>query len=381
MKALWIVIWIICLIDCYMLSRYKVVFGDWQRNRNTEGMTWHRMLECFILIGVLLIITSNRTGTDIVNYYYWYIREQVTTREPLYTFLRIVAHRSGMSFYVFRTILTALSGILLCGVCWKNEISITFFMSLYMPALLFADSMQFRNAIALSIMIPATYLLFSEDNVIRNIVLFAFCVILAGQFHTSFYAYLIFLPMTSKHKKTYGKLIFIFGFLLLLVSFLNNRTVPLINVIYNWILSDGDTRSYRYAGGHMIFLYPMTVHLLSTGLLWYFAQFWDAENEGGNIVDKKYIDFINVMNLVFFVFVPLTMMSTTFYRHLRNMYVFDIISAYYLIRNLKETRRSYLIFFAMLVIALLWLYFMIGVYSTPKIIIDPIFKNGIWFWK
>lgn len=371
----------ICLLDCYLLPRKKVVFGSWQSEQPTEEMTWHKILELCILVSVLLIITSNRTGTDIVNYYNWYVREQVTTREPLYTFLRITAHQNGMSFYVFRTILTALTGILPCIVCRKNRIPITYFMCLYMPALLFADSMQFRNAIALCIVIPATFLLLTDSNHIRNKVCFMICVCVAAQFHTSFYFYLLFLLMTTKRKKTYGKIIFLLGVVLLLVSTLNNRTVPFINIIYNWMLPSGDLRTYMYAGGHMIFLYPMIVHLLSTGLLWYYAQFWnDSIGLSGNI-DKKYIDFINVMNLVFFIFVPLTMMNTTFYRFLRNMYIFDIISAYFLMRNLKYTSKRFLIFLYMFGIALLWLFFMVGVYSTTEIIIDPIFKEGEWFWK
>lgn len=378
MKILWVITFSICMIDYYLLTRKKVVFGDWQRARLTEEMTWHKILETCILCGVLLIITSNRVGTDIINYYNWYVREQETTREPLYTFLRIKAHQSGMSFYVFRTILSAITGVLPCMICRKYKIPITYFMCLYMPSLLFADSMQFRNAMAIYIMIPATFLLLMGNYGIRNKLFFIICVCIAAQLHTSFYCYFLFLLMTSKRKKTYAKVIFLLGIGLLLVSVLNHRTVPFINTIYRWILSGGDSRTYLYSGGHMIFLYPMIVHLFSTGLLWYYAQFWDGPSDN---IEKKYIDFINTINLIFFVFVPLTMMSTTFYRYLRNMYMFDIVSAYFLIRNLKYTKKSDLIFINMFCVSLLWLFFMIGIYSTTEIIINPIFKEGVWFWK
>lgn len=379
MFFIWLITLLVCFLDFYLLQKVKIKIGSYQRKRNTVDMSWHLIFDIVILLIVLLLITSNRTGVDIVNYNNWYIREQPTTREPLYTFLRIYSHRKGITFFGFRTLLTFISGVFFYQVCRKNSVPISFVMCCYLPSMFFIDSMQFRNAVALCIMLFATDYLIKDMKCKMNRIVYLISVIIAAQIHTSFYAFLIFLPMCSKRKKVYAKIIFICGILLLGVSVLNNRSVPFVDLVYNVILSSGDNRSYEYAGGHNIFLYPMFVHLLSTGLLLYYARFWKSKKN--NDYEKNYIDFINVINLIFFLFVTLTMMSTTFYRFLRNMYMFDIFSAYYLIRNSHNNKRKLAIFIGMILISLLWLYFMVGIYSSSKVLIYPIFKYGIWFWK
>lgn len=380
MTVLWIVTFIACGSSVALVDRVMIKTAANRDLKPQIERSSHLIIEILLLFSVFLMITANRTGVDIINYQNWYIRDEVVAgREILYTLLRNAAHASGMNFFVFRAIVTFISGVLPVIVLRKERINIAFFLAIYMPSLLFLDSMQFRNQISVSIVILGTYILIKKDDLKHKLV-FAVFILFAMQFHTSAIMFLVFLPVCSKHKKIWDKFFLILGILLLAAAFVNNRTVPFINILYSRFLSSNDERNYLYGSGHNIFLYPTIVHIL-TSILLDFAVKW-AKRDGWDTASYsyQYAQFINSANKMFFIFVPFVLMNTTFYRFLRNIFVFNIFAVGMAYKNSTSKNNRILMFFGLLMISILWIVFAVRFYSTVEIIIDPVLKDGIFFF-
>lgn len=380
MTLLWIITFLFSLISVLLVDRVVVTTGKKKTIKPQIDQTSHLILELLLLTGVFLLLTDNRTGVDIINYRNWYVRDEVVVgREMLYTLLRNAAHVSGMSFYVFRALVSLASGILPIIFLRKERINIAFFLAIYMPSLLFLDSMQFRNQVAVSIIILGSYFLIQKDD-IKHKLFFLLFIVIAMQFHTAAVMFLVFLPICSKHKKTWDKIFLVVGVLLFGFALMNNRTVPFINLLYSRLLSSGDTRTYFYGSGHSIFLYPTIVHII-TAILTDFSiiearkEGWDTDSFG-----YRYAQFISSANRMFFIFIPFVLMNTTFYRLIRNIFVFNIIAVALAYKQVHKTSNRAIMFFGLLGISVLWIVFATKIYSTYEIIIDPVLKNGVFFF-
>lgn len=370
---------VLCFVDSLVSSGYRLSI----KSHVSELTRYLRNIFAVLaFLSTFILITSNRTGVDIINYSNIYYREIVFSdiREPIYTFLRIISRTSGLSFFEFRAILTFGMALFPIWIIHKFNIKPTFVLAFYLPSLMFLDSMQFRNSLALFILTWALYFLIKDNTCTwKNRLIFAAIVIIAAQFHSAFIVYLIILIATLKNNKLYTQICFIGSIVLLIITFLNGREVPLISTIYSLLLNEGDGRRYVYGSGHLIFLYPMIVHIITTGALIYFSK-----NTG--IVKKsdgcklKYIALIKNINIIFFVFVPFIIMNTTYYRLIRNAFFLNIIAEAIIYSLEAKKSKKILIVLVMLTISIMWLIFVTQFYSSWIIIVDPILKDGVLFW-
>ena len=380
MYVIWWATFIICLLSVFMVDKYSITMGGVQSSKPQIERNSHLIIELLLLTATFLLLTDNRTGVDIINYRNWYVRNEIVAgREVLYTLLRNAAHAVGMSFYMFRAIVSFVSGLIPILFLRKERQNIAFFLAIYLPSLLFLDSMQFRNQVAVCIIILGTIFLIKKDDLKQKII-FVLFVVLAMQFHTSAIMFLVFLPACSKHKKTWDKVFLVSGVLLLAVAIVNHRTVPFIDILYFRILSSADTRLYNYGSGHNIFLYPTVVHIITTILCEYSLRWWSEEEKDRVFFQYQYAQFINSANKMFFIFVPFVLMNTTFYRVLRNVFVFNIIAIGFSYTNSRNSSQRLLMFLGLLGISILWIVFAVFVYSSVEIIIDPVLKDGILFF-
>lgn len=380
MYIIWWITFLFCLLSVLLVDKYSITMGGIRPYKPQIERNSHLIIELLLLTATFLLLTDNRTGVDIINYRNWYIRDEIVAgREVLYTLLRNAAHASGMSFYMFRAIMSFVSGLIPIIFLRKERLNIAFFLAIYLPSLLFLDSMQFRNQVAVCIIVLGTIYLIKKDDIKHKIVFFLF-VILAMQFHTSSIMFLVFLPVCSKHKKTWDKVFFVSGILLFAVAIINHRTVPLIDILYSRILSSGDTRLYNYGSGHNIYLFPTAVHIITTILCDYSLRWWSEEKKDSRSFQYQYAQFINSANKMFFIFVPFVLMNTTFYRFLRNIFVFNIIAIGFSYTNCRNSSQRLLMFLGLLGISILWIVFAVFVYSSVEIIIDPVLKDGILFF-
>lgn len=376
----WICTIMLCLLGI-KIENVKFKYAGKYNRKNTNSVLVFIEIICIVL--TLFVISSNIIGVDIINYNNWYIRSEVVVgREMLYAYLRNTFKAlTGQSFYIFRALMTAVFG--LCPIIFmrKYKINICYYLLIYNISLVFLDSMQFRNSLALFALIYLTGILVEEKKVFWSKVLFIIGILIISQIHTMFLIYMIFIPMLSRKKITYGKIIFGSSILLLIITVINGNKVPFLDIFYSWFLSDGDTRTYENAGGHFIFLIPSTIHACTTLLTMYFSKRCSWREDGLSIYRQKYITFINAINLCFFFVVPLIVMNTTFYRIIRNLFPLNIVAIYFIYSNTKSKNKRLEMTFGLILIALFWLIFKTQFYSTTEIIIDPVLKYGDLFFR
>ena len=376
---LWIIIFLLCLLGI-SVENVKLIFTGRKIGKNGRGV-FHG-IESLALLLCFLVICSNITGVDIINYNNWYIRSEIIAgREILYTWLRNeFKNITGTSFYIFRAFMTAALGMLPIFFFKKYKVNVCFFLLIYNISLIFFDSMQFRNCIALFGLIYLSGILVEGKQGVRAKVIFAVGIFFLSQIHTMFLIYLLFIPMVSKRKLTYGEIIFVCSGGLLLITILNGNKIPFLDVIYSWILSKNDNRIYSNAGGHLIFVLPMIIHIFTTALLIYCNRCSVWGQDKVSQFRSNYIKFIMANNLCFFFVISLIMMNTTFYRIIRNLFPMNIIAVYFAYDNTKSKRLHFLMITGLILISFSWLIFKIGFYSSTEIIIDPVLKYGDLFF-
>lgn len=376
----WISIFAFCLLGIG-IERVNFTFAGNKIGGKRNNTVLH-IIE-FACLGLsFIVISSNIIGVDIINYNNWYIRSEVIEgRELLYTFLRnTFKNITGASFYMFRAFMTALFGIFPVLFFRKYRVNICFFLLIYNISLIFFDSMQFRNSIALFGLIYLSGILVENKKTFWSKVVFIVGILLISQIHTAFLSYLIFLPMLSRRKLTYGKIIFVCSIGLLLLTILNGNRVPFLDVLYSWFLSESDNRTYVNAGGHFIFILPATIHAFTTLLLAYYSKqvIWNKDHLSQ--FREKYTKFILANDLCFFCVVPLIIMNTTFYRIIRNLFPMNIIAIYFIYSNTKAKKQRLYMILGLIAISISWLIFKIGFYSSAEIIIGPVLKYGDLFF-
>lgn len=378
---MWWSIWIFCLCDCLFFNRYTLVLD--RKNRKNTDYT-KKFLEIIILTLVLLIITSNRVGEDIINYKnnYDYNHVLMSGREVLYFELKYRAYLSGLTFYEFRAILTFITGSLVILFLKKMDIDISFFLVFYMPVLLFMDSGQFRNQICLYFLLWSVQFLIVDDRNWRNIFKYVISIVIISQIHTAFIFYLsllIFKIKDRKTKKTITMLLIFCSMTVGMLTLINDNTIPFINNIYSLILSSNDIRQIRYnTQGHWGFIYPLIVHAIMAFMIAYIYH-------RSNLKEKKEVSFLELtifLNKISLIFVPFMMMNINYYRFLRNALVFNIITSIILWKGNKKNRNARtIIIFSLVIVTALWFIFEFFIYDTMPRIVDPVLKEGVLFFE
>lgn len=383
MLVLFLGIWILCIMDCLCLRKYRFTVG---KVIGVKRNSAHEFIELLALLGVFLLITSNRTGMDITNYVsrYNYSTNLLSGTEIVYNFLRIKAHSFGINFYVFRAIFTLITSIFAIWTLKKLNVSICFFLVFYMPLLLFMDSMQVRNGAAVSILVCAVYYLIKDEkkNRKRNIVIFFVLLLLSVGIHTAYIFYISLLVYLLKNKNNKKMIIGTMSLGILFTStitLLNNNTIPLVNLIYSVLLSDSDQRRTRYiTTGNMGFLYPTVVLILTLILLIRIKQYFSERDT----IESRFLEVSILLTQFSLCFIPFVMMNMNYYRFARNTYIFFIIDTGIALKNIEvKNKRKYICVLNLILTGALWWYFDIYIYNTPEIIFDPILKEGIWFFK
>lgn len=102
----------------------------------------------------------------------------------------------------------------------------------------------------------------------------------------------------------------------------------------------------------------------------------------GNALEKKYVEIVNGINVISFIFFPFMMMNITYYRFIRNAYFLSLIAAVILFKKITLSKlRKILLIVSCILVTVLWTVFEIVIYDTPQNIIEPILKNGEWFFN
>lgn len=375
MTILWLFLWGFGLIR----FTYELVKG----NRKKSFPLLTLSLDLMSFVGVLLLITSNVTGEDILNYSskFNYDVNDDAVRERFFFFMRVTAYQLGIDFFTFRAILQSIAGIFLYGVFRHYHISFPGFLVFYLPILMFMDSMQFRNSI--SIWLLSWALIFIADKKKWGVLCFLIVISLLSQIHTAFifYTILLFYPLFKKNPHFYS---FVYGFvfLLSLMVLFNGNKIPFLDVIFSHVLNADDARSGIYTtSARWGFVYPTFVQIVLIFLLNWGRKFksYIINRDGGRLVNfYPFVVFINKISLLF---IPFMMTNITYYRFLRNGYFLAIISIVGLLGLISKRSQRAIFVVGLGLVTLMWVVFEIVIYDTPELIIAPVLKEGELFYN
>ncbi|HFI0416516.1 TPA: EpsG family protein, partial [Streptococcus suis] len=301
----------------------------------------------------------------------------LSNRELVYNTLKEFFYNNNLTFYEFRAILTFVCGILVYFTLLKLNVNIYFFLVFYVPVFLFLDSMQFRNSIALCILIFSLYILASNKTNINRYT-FLFLVIFASQIHSVYYYYLLLFFFDLKYKKHIERWVIFIGISLIFLTFLNGNKLPFVESIISIFLTDGDARLTRYlTSGRFGFILPFSMDVL---LLYIFAWLnkksidWKSNNKFSSL-----FSIIQWNNYLSIILIPFIMMNMNFYRLLRINFIISLIPIMVIISNKLLNKENIRILLSItLLLGIFWVGFELFYNSVP--IYTPVFQ-GSFFWE
>lgn len=344
--------------------------------QNTKVLKW--LCVAVTLCGIVLVISANREGNDIINYVNNYNATKTFDREPLYTLLTIMGDAMGMNFYQFHAFIAALGYLLIVLTLKKYTGNIQFILFFYCWHLLLMDSMQVRNFLAVCILIYSVQFL-QDIRQKKNLICYCVGIFLAANIHTAFVIYYILMLLLIKGRKTFIRALFAVGVILTVMTGLNGNKIPFIEQLVSLLMSDvSRAESYFSLRTNLGFLPPMILYVVALVGIWLVK-----EQEDTALANNNEIRFVNIVwgiNLCFVVVVPMMMMSLTFYRLIRNLLYLNF--AVYSIGWFRQRKVKKRLLLLLLVCGLCsgWAIFDFAIYADYEAILEPVF-SGKWFWE
>lgn len=354
-----------------------------------SGLSFHRNFQkkilykkalfCFVCLGILLVLSGVREANDIYNYVRTYTIEISLKREPLYGVLQLAFRQLGLSFYEFKAIVTFVCGILIIKGLKPYVENLMFIAFFYCFYLIFVDSAQFRNFIALSILVYSLKYVINLSQQ-KNALKYIICITVECGFHTAFLFYSVLLLLVIKGRRTFVKALFFIGMLVIGATYLNRNQIPFINYIMHFMEGNDRTIKYFSSTTKWGFLLPAILYFIQlVGIIWMVKN--SAKKETG--IDNKQAEFsktIVLADLCCVIAIPLVMMNLTFYRLIRNLLLLNLgVFANAYMYEKKFLRRSFIVAFVSL-LNFGWCVFEFVFYSSYDIAVFPVLQ-GEWFWK
>lgn len=343
--------------------------------------------KALLMVLIILVVSANRKGNDIINYYISYNSNNSLSSEWLYYLLERLGKLLGLNFYQFRALISFAAYILiektLSLYCKKSG----FVWLFYCFHLIYMDSMQLKNFLAASIFIYSTRYLFDlkqRTNVFKYIA----CIILEVGMHTAFAISAVLLLLLIHGRKQFvGCLLFIGGSFSI-ITFLNGNRIPFAYELIQLMLGeDSRVDSYFQTTTNWGFLPPTVLYtlglamllVLDSGLMRQTSIRTLAFTPKAGVLQGGFMKVLIMINVCFVVVIPLAMLNLTFYRFFRNLLYLNFAAAGNAYYNQKLIYKRAIIVLMTSVLCLGWSLFDFQIYSTTEFIIKPVLE-GVMFW-
>ncbi|OWV05270.1 MULTISPECIES: EpsG family protein [unclassified Fibrobacter] len=369
-------LWIFAIIVCFVITLFPIRVEDSINKQKDVLFFVEKFVEYLLIACTYVLIVSNRTQPDIINYQYGYIGaiSLDSSREILYKFLSSTSYNIGLNFFQFRNVLVLLSGVCFIFAMKMANVKISSVLLFYLPVVMFMDSSQFRNSICLYVLLLAVHLL----NDSKNFIFFIVVVLILSQIHSAYIVYLILLGLFLRDQKRKYFLCGIFGVSLIVcaLTFMNGNRVPFVNDFFAFFLSSSDERVlYALSTGRFGFLYPLGVHSITLVLLLFLKGRTCLANR-----DDFFVKCMIGLMTCSYVIVPFIMMNMNYYRIIRNAYVASLIAFMVIYREQKnDVLGKIMLLGGLAMVTGLWGFFEMGIYDSIDVIANPILKDGVWF--
>lgn len=375
-----ILICLCCIIS--IISSNRLQFHDTEITYSAK-----RDLMGIILIVFLVIIMSNAYYSDLGTYDRWYSmiagnNYALLRFEKGYGYFSLFCHEYlHLDFKQYLALYVTIALCLIYLSYKKVADSFSFFIFFFMLYEMFFDGIQLRNFAAAAFIIYGLVTLGKPGK--KNIILYVLCVIIASLFHASSIAYMVFLVCKIDVHKLIGKIktnkiititiIILCAIMLILLE----RSGVFYLIIANSASSLMDENVVRRIETHSSgigFTGPMYISILFV-LYMLFIIYLDGQSlfstksciskwsihkgvirKEFQIIDISYFYIITKrINIIALLFLPFVFMSTTYYRLIRTVCLFDIVYFGSVFDHSKSKNGKIQIFFVTSVLMLLWI--------------------------
>lgn len=383
MVYLYIAAWILCIAGILLQKNYAFCIGPHMLEDTYERKTAD-VMEFAVLLSVFLLLCANRLGVDIIRYEEAYRYDHVVfeAKDKLYGFLSIAAYEAGFSFYTFRALLTFATGLLAVITIKKIGTDFKFVLLFYLPSMLFMDSMQFRNAICLSLLLWSFRYLLHRGKYAK--VKFFVWTLLAAQIHATYYfALILFVFFIKGKRKQIASLIFLCSIILAAVTVANGSQIPFFSVIADLFLAKTDSRAADYyTSGNLGWVIPTGIHVVTCMLGFAVYRYAGREASGTTVLQREYLELMVVYNLLLFVTVPAIMMNMHYYRMIRGAFIMNVIGSSFLFRQKgKWDKRRYFVLAALILLAVMWYTLDFIIFKDDVALAEPVLNGKLFFLK
>lgn len=332
---------------------------------------------------------------DYHNYYSNYStvieRGVFSNNQVGYSFIMIIGNLLGLPFDLFRLlVIAACLGLLYKNVINRYNVNTNYILGFYMVYAVIMDSEQFRNWIALTILLSG--LRFLESTRWKDRFKFIAVWIISISFH---YSFVLFAPLllvnSNKHNKIIKRLV-VFIMLFNLIIILNGNQIPFQGLITS-IGGGRIIESYLTTQTNLGFLIPSIMHGTSIILAYIARKIIYTKNELRNLNvlpnDARYEEVMSVRrerqlaNMIYWINIsmlmvfPFYIINVQFYRLMRSLllltYLICGIASSHIVR-----RKNYWIF-NMFVFgsAFIWLYLDLIHRISPTRLLIPFFLENL----
>ena len=337
------------------------------------------------LVIFLIIIMSNAYFSDITIYDKWY--NMIMTNE--YGLLRFEKGYSYFSYFCYKyltldfkqflTLYVAIAIALIMISYLKVAGNFSFFVLFFLMYELFFSGVQLRNFMAASLVVYGLVSMGKYGK--RGMVIHILCVLGATMFHSSSIAYIVFLLAKLDFEKIIGRIkknklllssavtVFVFSSIYLERS---GNFIKMLDKMSSMLGDDIVRRIGTHSTG-LGFTGPMYISLLFMLYLFFiiyingkgfisnisYNKKWSLHNnkiiKEKVIVDNTYFyRFAQKVNMIAILFLPFVFLSTTYYRLIRMVCMFDLVFFGALFESCRNRNGRLKIVIVTLLLTFLW---------------------------
>lgn len=376
---------------------FFVLLNNWYfGSKKKTNQIWLLLTFCFLFLMIAGAGPFYSFHADYDNYYrnYYTVMDRglLDNNQIGYSLIMIIGNIFGLPFEVFRLLVIA-------GCLWllyryvinRYHVNANYILTLYMMYAVIMDSEQFRNWIALSILLSGIHLLESPKYTERFKFLLIWLASISFHYSFIFYAPLIF--VTGEQNNKWLKRFVILSMIFSLVIILNGNEIPfqsfIIDYTGNRVIEDYLTTQTNFG-----FLIPTIMHGSSIFLAYWSRKIIQRKHFGVNLnllpsepnyeqtkiinYELKIANIIYRINISMLIIFSLYIINVQFYRLMRSLllitYVICAKASSYIIR-----RTPYILFNLMVITSvLIWLYLDLVHRIDPSRLLLPFFFENIF---
>lgn len=328
---------------------------------------------------LLVLVAGNVAGADVHSYLIMYegAKKGVNLHGEIgyYALEYLFAHVLKWNFWLFRLFIVILCyGLVFKGISYFS-VSKHWIIAMYMGYLFIMDTIQFRNFLAMSLLVFAFHYLMSDDK--KEWIKYVFFIIIAATFQVIILYTLSFLIYKCKNKKIMNGLIVFVAVTSFGISLINRDKInPIFSFIINNLL-EGRGANYLSQRTHNAPIGIIGLYCIDMCILIYIYM---LKKKHMNEEQQKYHDYIWRIHCLLILIFPLLLRSISFYRIIRNVCLLKYIDYAKMIDRLKiNTVHRFILVFAISISIFLWGFVDCILINPFEVVVEPIFeKNCFW---